>query len=110
VFPLPLAWTAVVLGVAGLGMITTMVNSNTTVQLLAPDHLRGRIMSVYSMVLLGVGPLGAYLSGLLLQNLGGHWGAAVLGALTLVSGLIMLRSPWPQTVKLTTPTPAAADD
>ncbi|MDX2007099.1 MAG: MFS transporter [Meiothermus sp.] len=108
IFPLPLVWTAVVLGVAGLGMITTMVNSNTTVQLLAPDHLRGRIMSVYSMVLLGVGPVGAYLAGFLLQHLGGHYGAAVLGVLTMASGLVMLRRPWPKTLKV--PASAAADD
>lgn len=108
IFPLPLVWTAVVLGVAGLGMITTMVNSNTTVQLLAPDHLRGRIMSVYSMVLLGVGPVGAYLAGFLLQHLGGHYGAAVLGVLTIVSGLVMLRRPWPKTLKVSAS--AAADD
>ncbi|GIW34452.1 MFS transporter [Meiothermus sp.] len=101
--PLPTLWVAVVLGIGGLGMITTMLNSNTTVQLIAPDRIRGRVMSVYSMVLLGSGPLGAYLSGFLIDALGARWGVAVMGLLTLTAALVMIRFPWP---KVLAPTPA----
>lgn len=101
--PLPNLWVAVVLGIGGLGMITTMLNSNTTVQLIAPDRIRGRVMSVYSMVLLGSGPLGAYLSGFLIDALGARWGVAVMGLLTLIAALVMIRFPWPRVLA---PTPA----
>ena len=94
--PLPTLWVAVVLAIAGLGMIVTLINANTTVQLLAPDSLRGRVMAIYSMVLLGSGPLGAYLSGLLIDALGARWGAAVMGLLTLASALVLIRFPWPK--------------
>ncbi len=116
--PLPTLWVAVVLGVGGLGMITTMLNSNTTVQLIAPDRIRGRVMSVYSMVLLGSGPLGAYLSGFLIDALGARWGVAVMGLLTLLAALVMIRFPWPRVlapapapkVEPPLPTPQVASD
>jgi MFS family permease len=101
--PLPTLWVAVVLGIAGLGMITTMLNANTTVQLIAPDRIRGRVMSVYSMVLLGSGPMGAYLSGFLMDALGARWGVAVMGLLTLTAALVLIRFPWPRVLA---PTPA----
>ncbi len=96
--PLPTLWVAVVLSIGGLGMITTMLNSNTTVQLIAPDRIRGRVMSVYSMVLLGSGPLGAYISGLLIDTLGARMGVATMGLLTLSAALWMVRFPWPRTL------------
>ena len=104
--PLSPTWVAVILGISGLGMITTMVNSNTTVQLMAPDRIRGRVMSVYSMVLLGVGPLGAYLAGSLIDLLGGRWAAAVMGSLTILSALTLLRRPWPRTLPVVKVEPA----
>jgi len=99
--PLSPTWVAVVLGVCGLGMITTLINSNTTVQLLAPDRIRGRVMSVYSMVLLGSGPLGAYLTGFLFDRMGGRWAVAVMGALTVLSALVLMRRRWPRSLALT---------
>ncbi|MGK0620080.1 MFS transporter [Meiothermus cerbereus] len=101
--PLPIGWVALIFGLAGLGMITTLINSNTTVQLLAPDRIRGRVMSVYSMVLLGSGPLGAYISGWLIDALGARFGVATMGLLTLLAALWMIRLPWP---KVLTPAPA----
>lgn len=102
--PLPTLWVAVVLAIGGLGMIVTLINANTTVQLITPDSLRGRVMSVYSMVLLGSGPLGAYLSGFLIDTLGARWGVAILGLLTLAAALVMTRFPWPK-VLATAPAP-----
>ena len=96
--PLPTGWVAFIFGLAGLGMITTLINSNTTVQLLAPDAIRGRVMSVYSMVLLGSGPLGAYISGLLIDTLGARMGVAIMGLLTLGAALWMARFSWPKTL------------
>lgn len=98
VLPLSPLWVAVVLAVGGLGMITTNINANTTVQLIAPDRIRGRVMSVYSMVLLGSGPLGAYLSGLLMQTFGARWGVATMGLLTVLAALYLMRLPWPRSL------------
>lgn len=96
--PMSPNWVAFVMGIGGLGMITTMMNSNTTVQLMAPDRIRGRVMSVYSMVLLGSGPLGAYLTGFAIEHLGGRLGVGMMGLITVICTLVMLRNPWPSSL------------
>jgi len=89
------------LALGGFGMISVLINANTLVQLSVPDRIRGRVMAVYSLVMLGTGPLGAYLTGLLFELLGGRWAALVLGGAVLMVGLYQLRF-WP-----TEPSPPA---
>ncbi len=70
------------------------------------------------MVLLGTGPLGAYISGWLIDALGARFGVATMGLLTLLAALWMARLPWPRALtpvpsleaKLPMPTPQAASD
>ncbi|WP_117237317.1 MFS transporter [Thermus sediminis] len=92
--PYPL-WAPFFLALGGFGMISVLINANTLVQLAVPDRLRGRVMAVYSLVMLGTGPLGAYLTGLLFELLGGRWAALVLGGAVLALGLYQLK-PWPR--------------
>ena len=40
----------------GFAMMTQMGASNTLIQTMAPDRLRGRVMSVYSMMFMGMAP------------------------------------------------------
>jgi MFS family permease len=96
--PVSVGWVALFLALGGMGMIATVINANTTVQMTVPDHLRGRVMSVYSMVLLGVSPLGAYLAGFFIELCGARWGVAIMGLLTLVSVLAMTQFAWSKTV------------
>ena len=49
------------------------VTANTTIQLAVPDHLRGRVMSVYTTVFAGSVPAG----GLLMGWIASAWGVAV---------------------------------
>jgi MFS family permease len=37
---------------------------------MVPDHLRGRVMALYSMMFMGMAPLGALLGGSLADRLG----------------------------------------
>lgn len=92
----PLGWAAFLFAVAGFGMISVLINANTAVQLQVPERLRGRVMSVYSFVLLGTGPLGAYLTGVLFDWLGGGLAAGVLGALALLALLLWVRVATPR--------------
>lgn len=84
----------------GFSMVTLMINTNTSLQTLAPDNLRGRIMALYAMVLLGTAPLGAWLSGYLFDHVGGRSAAALMGLLTLVGLLPHLSVSLPAEVTL----------
>jgi len=87
-FPLALAALALV----GLGFVTQSTNANTMVQTLAPDHLRGRVMAVYSFMFFGTSPFGSLLSGAVAQA----WGpvlAIIAGAsacLICAAGVFLL--------------------
>ena len=65
---LPLALLALV--VAGWGLISMLNLSNAFVQTLVPDHLRGRVASIYTLTLFGLMPIGALLAGSLADALG----------------------------------------
>src|SRR5262249_27538448 len=47
----------------GFSMMVQMASSNTLIQSMVPDRLRGRVMALYSMMFLGMAPFGALLSG-----------------------------------------------
>ncbi|MCX7670895.1 MAG: MFS transporter, partial [Anaerolineae bacterium] len=57
-----------ILVVVGFGFITQNTTSNTLVQAIVPDELRGRVMSVYSLMFMGTMPFGSLLAGWLAQT------------------------------------------
>jgi hypothetical protein len=60
---------------------------NTTIQLAVPDHLRGRVMSVYTTVFSASVPIGGLAMGAVASAFGVPIAIALGGALTLVAGL-----------------------
>lgn len=59
---MPQVWMGAALLIGcGAGMLTLLISANSTVQLTVPNALRGRVMSLYSLVLSGMAPLGALL-------------------------------------------------
>jgi MFS family permease len=58
------------LGVAGFFMVMAMIASQTLTQTLVPEQLRGRVMSLYSMISVGVLPFGSLFSGSLAERFG----------------------------------------
>lgn len=64
----------------GFTMMVEMGSSNTLIQMMSPDHLRGRVMSAYSMMFMGMAPVGALLAGLAAGRFGAPFTVAAGGA------------------------------
>jgi len=69
----------------GYFIMLQMASSNTLIQAMVPDALRGRTMAVYSMMFMGLAPVGALLGGALSDRLGAPWTVAI-GGLAAVFG------------------------
>jgi len=64
-------WLSVILLLpVGYTMMLQMACSNTLIQVMVPDALRGRVMAVYSMMFMGMAPIGALLGGVIAERLG----------------------------------------
>lgn len=69
-FARSLAVVLAVLVLMGLAMIVTTALTNTLLQIMAPDELRGRVVSVYTVAFVGMAPLGSLLMGVLGEEFG----------------------------------------
>jgi MFS family permease len=79
-------WLSVLLLLpVGYFIMLQMASSNTLIQAMVPDALRGRTMAVYSMMFMGLAPVGALLGGALSDRLGAPWTVAI-GGLASVLG------------------------
>jgi MFS family permease len=77
-------WLSVVLLFpVGYFMMLQMACSNTLIQVMVPDELRGRVMAVYSMMFMGMAPIGALLGGALADRLGAPLTVAIGGLASL---------------------------
>jgi len=78
----------------GFSMMLQMSSSNTLIQAMVPDHLRGRVMAVYSMMFMGMAPFGAFFAGALADRVGAPVTLS-LGAIAAIGGaaLFWLRLP-----------------
>jgi MFS family permease len=72
----------------GFCMMLEMSSSNTLIQAMVPDELRGRVMAVYSMMFMGMAPFGALIAGVLADRVGAPLTVA-LGAIACVGGAIL---------------------
>lgn len=93
---------AAILGVIGFAGILFMASCNTTLQITAPDELRGRMMSLYTLVFAGVVPIGSFLVGAVAETFGVPAAFFASGALGLVSiAAVVLR--WRAAARRATP-------
>jgi MFS family permease len=70
----------ILLTVMGFCGMLFMTGANTTVQLTVPDELRGRVMSLHTLMFAGMTPFGAFLVGTITQALGARAGFLITGA------------------------------
>lgn len=85
----------VLIASVGFAQIALSATANTTLQTVAPNHLRGRVMSVYMMVFAGSVPLGNIFAGGLAHLYGAPISLLVGGGLSLIAAITgwFLRKP-----------------
>ncbi len=81
------------LAVGGFAAIVASVTTNTRLQLLTPDALRGRVMGIYVLLMGGTTPIGAFLLGEIAGHLGVEAGIVAFGAATAIAVAVIAR--WP---------------
>ncbi len=86
--------STLVLVAAGFSMMLQMASSNTLIQAMVPDRLRGRVMAVYSMMFMGMAPIGALFAGVAAHSFGAPLAIAIgAGGCLVGSGIFALRLP-----------------
>ncbi len=80
---------------AGYSMMLQMACSNTLIQTMVPDELRGRVMALYSMMFMGMAPFGAFFGGALAHRVGAPITVAV-GGIACVIGAIWFERALPE--------------
>jgi Transmembrane secretion effector len=82
------ALSLLLLAPAGLCMFYGITASNTLIQAMSPNAMRGRAIAFLSMLILGVAPFGALTAGFLAQRFGAPITVGVGGAACLVGALV----------------------
>ena len=72
----------------GFTLMLQMSASNTLLQIMVPDRLRGRVMSFYSMSLMGMTPFGSLIAGGAAARIGAPWTIRAGGLLCIVGALV----------------------
>ena len=73
--------------VAGFGMMQGLTASNTIIQTLVDEKMRGRVMSYYTMAFVGMAPFGSLLAGALAHAIGAPRTVIVSGVACILGGL-----------------------
>lgn len=82
-------WVAtLLLAVAGCAMILNNITTNSLLQTRAPDHLRGRVVGFYALVVLGMAPFGSLQAGWVAEHLGVSL-ALALGGAACIGGMLL---------------------
>jgi MFS family permease len=72
--------------VTGFGMMQAVTSSNTILQTLVDERMRGRVMSYYTMAFVGMAPFGSLLAGALAHIFGAPHTVMVSGVACILGG------------------------
>ena len=73
----------------GACTVMSMTSTNTALQLLTPENMRGRILSLWVMTALGLAPFGNLLAGWIAQSIGAPFTLAIGGTLCACGALFI---------------------
>jgi MFS family permease len=84
------AWAFLLLVLLGATMVGALALTNSTLQISSPPLLRGRVMSMYNLAVLGLAPFGSLQMGTVAETQGMRFALALGGAICLVYFLVLL--------------------
>src|SRR5262245_33219514 len=88
----PVFWLSLLLlVVVGYGWMVLIAASNTALQTLADNHMRGRVMSLFTMMLVGMAPFGSLLAGWAADQVGAPPVVAIGGGFCTLAGIVFAR-------------------
>lgn len=87
IFPLSLCMMYLV----GAGIMVQIASSNTILQTIVDDDKRGRVMSLYSMAVMGMGPFGSLFAGVLASRIGAPATLFLCGLLCILGAFFFAR-------------------
>jgi MFS family permease len=98
--PWPAAWAMVVAGACWVWTLTTL---NASTQLIAPEWVRGRAMSLYTLAFSGVYPIGSIVAGLVADRIGAGMTDVVFSVAGIGLGLVAPRFRIPSLLDIESP-------
>ncbi len=85
------ALSLVLMVVTGTGFMVQMASSNTVLQTILREEMRGRVMSFYTMAFMGTAPFGSLLAGSLASRVGAPRTILLGGCACILGGLVFCR-------------------
>lgn len=79
--------------VVGGGFLVVISSTNTSVQVIVADHMRGRVMALRIMAFTGAYPIGALIQGALSDRIGARQTVAGAGAILVAVALLLAARP-----------------
>jgi len=85
----------VLMVIIGLGMMLQMATSNTIMQTIVSNEMRGRVMSFYTMAFMGTAPFGSLLAGSSAKFIGVPY-TILIGGISCIVGAIFFTRKLPE--------------
>ena len=87
-------WLAyAMMAVVSYGFVLCFANSNTLMQLTVPDALRGRVMSIYTLMFIGTMPFGSLFAGWVAKFIGAPITMLICALISLATVLVVVFRP-----------------
>ena len=84
--------------ITGLGMMLQMASSNTLLQSIVDDSMRGRVMSFFTMAIMGTAPFGSLLAGSSAELIGAP-NTVLIGGISCICGALIFALKLPEITK-----------
>ena len=92
-FSKDMLWAYVTMAIVQFAFVVVFANSNTLMQLIVPDALRGRVLAIYTLMFIGTTPIGSLLAGFIAQRVGAPTTTIIFAVVSLITSLVVCFRP-----------------